>query len=248
MKTLILVFCSLVVSLMASPLELQEAPSDHIYDPNGILDEDFRASISKRIKHELLNENLEVFLVLFGEEPREGARAIAKTAAQNWAQSNYWAVVFQVGFDGSPSTATGGKMMSRLNPKAVESGVQAAETAGGMVEGRQSRLEEYVNTLTNQFGYLRVVAGKVEAKAYREQREKIAAKNRGRKRMLLLSGLGALGLLAIGILSFVYQKRSKKRAKKTVTFPDFEPRMRLAGPHTGGSSVVVHFGTSSQSR
>lgn len=233
--------------LEGSPLELEVAPGDHIYDPSGLLDQDFRSSISRRIKHELNNENLEVYLVLFEEEPREGARALAKAAAQNWVRTNYWAVVYQVGFDGEPEAATGGAMMDRLRMQAIEGSLEAAAAAGAMVDGRQGRLEEYVNTLTNQFGYLRVVAKKVETEVYQKHREKAVARAAARKRSILLAGLGALALLAIGIIAFAYQRRSKKREKKSVTFPEFETQMRLAGPHTGGSSVLVRFGTSSHS-
>lgn len=237
----------LMVPVLASPLELEEVPQDRIYDPGEMLTEDYRESIARRIKHEFINAHLEVFVLLFPEEPQESASAVSQAFGNQWAKTAYWAVIYQVGFEGEPMSVAGGALMKRLNSQVIENGINAASSAGQMVDGRQSRLEEYVNALTNQFGYLKVVAMKAQNKAYEEYRKNLIEKSRKRKRMLLMGALGALGFLAAGVLALAYQKRGQRKSKKSVTFPDFEPRVRLAGPHTGGSSVLVHFGTNSHS-
>ena len=235
-----LVFVWFSVSSLQA-LNLASPPPENIFDPNTLLEESFRQDIANKISFEKKQRQFEIFLIIFGEEPSQGSRILAKQAGESWSQGEWWAVVYQVGAEGEPDCLVGGKMMKQLPPAVVEQRVKAARDTALLVKTPQRRLEELVNNLADGFGFLYVQA-KQNYEAVVKDFDKRHEANRKKKetRRALLSVAGVIFLALVALAVAFWHKHFRKI--KPMEFPNTSPRRRLAAPFSGGGDVLVNYG------
>ena len=71
---------------VAAALNLKEAPESGIFDEAQFLDERFISDIGYRINYERTHREFEVFVIVFDEEPTQGAKILAKQAGESWSK------------------------------------------------------------------------------------------------------------------------------------------------------------------
>lgn len=244
MRTIFLLVSGLVLlvgnTLFAAP-DLKNAPADSIYDPGQMLDSDFRIDISNRIDYERTHRQFEVFILLFEEEPSQGARILAKQAGESWAQGEYWSVIYQVGKDAEPNCLVGGDHMAQLNSELVERRLRGSLNTALLVSTPQNRLEELVTNLTDSFGFLRIQAEEKYKEAVEDYDKKRVASKKRKEKFRALGVIAAVVLLGLAFVGYKFW-RKHLRKRKPMLFPPTSPRRRLAAPYSGGGDVLVSYG------
>lgn len=228
-------------TVLAAALDLKSPPAGGISDPGNFLDEDFARDIRERISYEARHRQFEIFLILFEEEPSQGARILAKQAGESWSRGEYWSVIFQVGLESEPDCLVGGKLIKQLPPDEVERTVRGARNTALLVSTPQNRLEEMVSNLADGFGFLYIRAKQNYEEAVEEfdkQDEKKRKKKEKRTVFRILAGVFLAGLAALGYK--IWKKHLRKI--KPMEFPNTSPRRRLAAPFSGGGDVLVKYG------
>lgn len=233
-----LAFC--LAGLSLAELDYTLPPHDGIEDRGEFLSREYRQTIKDRIAYERRNRNFEIFVIIFEEPPEEEAKKVARLAGEGWSTSQFWAVVYQVGKEGSPACLVGGGKMEQISPEVVEHTLRGARGAAMLVEAKQGRVEEMVSNLGDGFGFLYEKADQRFQKALKERAQKMAAEERRKKswKIVLLSLF--VIFLALGALAF-YLWSNYLRKMKPVEFPVTSPRRRLAAPSSGGGDVLVKY-------
>ena len=235
---LLLVWFS-VTSLAA--LDLTNPPTDGVYDPGDVLNERFRQDVASEISNEKKQRQFEMFLIIFEEEPSQGARILAKQAGESWSQGEWWGVIYQVGAEGEPDCLVGGKLVSQLPPEIVDQRVRAARNTALLVATPQRRLEEMVTNLADGFGFLYIKAKQDYQDAVKDFDQKHEAHRKKKEtRTALLSVAGVIFLALVALAFLFWQKHLRKI--KPMEFPHTSPRRRLAAPFSGGGDVLVNYG------
>ena len=226
---------------VAAALNLKEAPESGIFDEAQFLDERFISDIGYRINYERTHREFEVFVIVFDEEPTQGAKILAKQAGESWSKGEYWAVIYQVGANGEPECLAGGAKISQLPTELVEYNLRGARSTAMMVDTPQSRLQEMVNNLTDAFGLLRVQANEKYEAAVKEHYRIYEAKKRRKEGLKFAAIFGAIGLIVFAFIAFQIWKKYF-RNRQPLLFPETSPRRRLDGPFAGGGDVLVKYG------
>lgn len=225
-------------------VDLKSPPEGGIYDPGGFLNAKFTNNIKYRINYERTHRQFELFVILFEEEPSQGAEILAKQAGQSWSEGEYWAVIYQVGAEARPEALAGGAVMAQIDgfdPELVERNIRGARSTALMVTTPQSRLEEFVNNLTDGFGLVRIQAYELHEAAVKNFDEKRAASKKRKETIRVIAVIAVVVLLALAALAF-FLWRTHFRKRKTMEFPRTSPRHRLAAPFSGGGDVLVSYG------
>lgn len=222
-------------------LDLKNPPQGGVYDPSGFLDQNFVRDIEYSISYERQHRQFEVFVIIFEEEPSQGAGILAKQAGESWSEGKYWTVIFQVGPDAEPDCVVGGDLMARLPEKVVDRTMRGARGTALLVSTPQNRLREMVRNLADSFGFLYIRANEAHEEAVKIQDRNYAFQQ---KRKGDLKALGVVLLVSfIGLLAlmvFLWKKYFRKL--KPIEFPHTSPRRRLAAPFSGGGDVLVKYG------
>lgn len=236
---LLIFFWASISSLFG--LSLKVRPSGGIYDPGQLLDSEFVQDIEYRIRYEAEHRHFEIFVIIFDEEPSQGARILARQAGESWSQGEYWGVVYQVGADAEPDCIVGGALVSQLPAETVEKSVRGARNTALLVRTPQQRLEEMVSNLSDNFGFLYIQASQghdAAVKAFDAKREAERKRKETLRAWAIFSVIALIGLSVVGFL--VWKKHLRKL--KPMEFPLTSPRRRLAAPFSGGGDVLVKFG------
>lgn len=222
-------------------LDLRTPPQGGVSDPGQLLDPKFVRDIEYRIGYEKKHKQFEVFVILFEEEPVQGAPILAKQAGESWSQGKYWTVIYQVGASGEPDCLVGGDLMARLPADLVDRTMRGARGTALLVSTPQQRLQEMVNNLADSFGFLYIQANQAHEKAVEEFDRKTAAVEKRKGDLKALGAVLAVLLLGLVALAF-YLWRKYFRKLKPMEFPYTSPRRRLSAPFSGGGDVLVKYG------
>lgn len=222
-------------------LDLKNPPLNRIYDPGRFLDEDFTTDIAYRISYERDHRQFEVFVILFEEEPPQGAGILAKQAGESWSEGEYWCVVYQVGKDSEPDCLVGGDLMAQLPAEELERTVRGARNTALLVSTPQRRLEEIVNNLSDEFGFLQVRLKEAHEKSVEKWENEQAEKIKRKEALRALAAVLIVVFLGLAFLAFVLWKKHLRKLKPMM-FPHTSPRRRLAAPFSGGGDVLVKYG------
>ncbi len=230
-----------VLGSSLSAFDLKNPPLDGIYDPYKYLDTNFRTRIAHTINYERTHREFEIFLLLFDEEPSQGAEVLAKQAGENWSKGKYWTVVYQVGKDAEPNCVVGGDYMSRLPAGISNRTVRGARGTALLVATPLNRLQELINNLADEFGFLKLQAKQNYEKAVAEFDAKHRAEQRRKGTVKVIAGTALLTLLALATGAFFFWKKYLRKLKP-LEFPLTSPRRRLSAPFSGGGDVLVSYG------
>ena len=221
-------------------VDLKNPPSDNIYDPAGLLDDNFYSAIKRRIVHEKRNRQFEIFLILYDEEPTQGDAVLARQAGESWAEGEYWTVIYQVRADGEIGCVAGGAKMNQLSENVIARNIRGALGASSLVETHQGQIEALVTNLADGFSYVYVIANENFNKAVEGAKQDHARREQRKKKIKLV--LAALTVLIFGLVGVGYALwRKYFRKMKPVMLPLTTPRKRLAAPYSGGGDVLLKY-------
>jgi hypothetical protein len=244
MNALRRLFTLILLILLAGPLaalDLKSPPSGGIYDPGGVLNQEFTGLIKHRIEYEKSHRQFELFVILFDEEPSQGARILAKQAGESWSDGEYWSVIYQVGPKGEPDCLVGGAIMATLPEALRDVTVRGARNTALLVRTPQNRLEEMVNNLADGFGFLYVRAKQRHDEESKAAEEAYLARKKRKESLIALGSVLAVIFLGLAVLAFVLWKKHLRKFKP-MEFPVTSSRRRLAAPCSGGGDVLVKYG------
>lgn len=222
-------------------LDLKFPPPGGVYDPGQVLDRSFVRDIEYNISYERKHRQFEVFVILFQEEPSQGAEVLARQAGESWSDGRYWSVIYQVGLEGEPDCLVGGDLMARLPEDVVDRTKRGARGTALLVTTPQNRLKAMVSQLADGFGFLYIRADEAHAEAVRIRDQKYSQqqkKKEARKALAVVFFIFLIGLITL--FSFLWKKYLRKL--KPIEFPHTSPRRRLAAPFSGGGDVLVKYG------
>ncbi|WP_411846185.1 hypothetical protein AAFN60_00410 [Roseibacillus persicicus] len=243
MRGLPMSFVLMLLAVLSGPLmalDLKSPPSGGIYDPGGALNQEYTTLIKNRIAYEKSHRQFELFVIIFEQEPSQGARVLAKQAGESWSDGEYWSVVYQVGAKGEPDCLVGGTIMGRL-PKALQDvNVRGARNTALLVTTPQSRLEAIVNNLSDNFGFLYVRAKQRHEEEVKKLEVAYLAEKKRKENLVALGTVLAVMLVGLSVLGFVLWKKHLRKFKP-MEFPVTSSRRRLAAPSSGGGSVLVKY-------
>ena len=222
-------------------LDLKSPPLGGVYDPGRLLDEKFVGDIEYRIGYEREHRQFEIFVLLFEEEPVQGARILAKQAGESWSTGEYWTVIYQVGKDSEPDCLVGGVLMNQLPPDELERTVRGARNTALLVSTPQRRLEEMVSNLSDEFGFLYVRVKQMREIRVAEFDKKRTEETKKKETLRVIAIVLGVVILGLFFLGFVLWKKHLRKLKP-MFFPLTSPRHRLAAPYSGGGDVLVKFG------
>ncbi len=222
-------------------LDLKNPSEGGIYDPGQFLDKDFAIGIEQRISYEREHRQFEIFVLLFEDEPSQGADILAKQAGESWSIGEYWAVIYQVGRDSEPDCLVGGALIAQLPSSLVESNLRGARNTALLVTTPQNRLKSLVTNLTDAFGFLRIQANESYEAAVKARDKRQAVQKFRKEKLRAIIAVSSVALIGLGIMAFgLWRKLSRK--VMIMEFPRTSPRRRLSGPATGGGDVLVKYG------
>lgn len=231
----------LILSSKGWAFDLKNPPPSGIYDPGRFLEENYSDDIKYRLNYERTHRQFEVFLLIFEEEPTQGAQILAKQAGESWSDGEFWAVIYQVGKNGEPNCLVGGNQMAALDPELKARTVRGARGTALLVSTPQSRLVEFVNVLSDEFGFLYVKAKENYEAAVRKFDAENEAKRKRKETLRALAIVLGVIFLCLAALVFVLWKKHLRKLKP-MEFPHTSPRRRLAAPFSGGGDVLVKYG------
>lgn len=245
MKTFLTTLSALLLIVGSSQrgvaLDLSSPPAGGIYDPAGVLNEEFEQVIRQRLSYEESFRQFEIFLLLLPDEPSQPIEQLAAEAGRSWSHGEFWSVIYQVGPDGDPDCVVGGNLMKQLPDKTVKQALLNARNTALMTSTPQNRLEDFANRIAEEFGFLNQLAQKNFNEAAAENQEFLRQKEKQKdlaKVAAIILSLMALALLVLAI--WLWKKAGQKFLPQT--FPLTDARKRLGGPATGGGDVLVKFG------
>lgn len=241
LKAALLIGFMILASGSLLALDLKNPPANGIHDPGRFLDESFTTDIAYRIGYEKEHRQFEIFVILFEEEPSQGAGILAKQAGESWSTGEYWTVIYQVGKDAEPDCLVGGVLMNQLSPEALERTVRGARNTALLVSTPQRRLEEMVSNLSDEFGFVYIQLKEAHEKSVAEYDRQQAEKIDRKETLTALGAVLAVIFLALGFAGFLLWKKYLRKLKP-MTFPVTSPRRRLAAPFGGGGDVLVKYG------
>ena len=244
MKSFRVSLALLVIWFSASTLaalDLKNPPQNGIYDPGNFLEQRFVQDVSSEISFEKKQRQFEIFLIIFDQEPSQGAEILAKQAGESWSKGEWWGVVYQVGAEGEPDCLVGGKLMKQLPADLVDSRVRGARNTALMVKTPQRRLNEMVTNLADGFGFLYIKAKQSHEEAVKEYDQRQEARRKKKETRMALLSVVAVIFLALAALGLVFWKKHLRKMKP-MEFPATSPRRRLAAPFSGGGDVLVKYG------
>ncbi|MGJ8725905.1 MAG: hypothetical protein ACSHYB_15225 [Roseibacillus sp.] len=225
----------------SAALDLKTPPPNGIYDPSNFLGEDFIQDVAYQISYEEQHRQFEIFLIIFEEEPSQGASILAKQAGESWSKGEWWAVIYQVGAEGEPDCLAGGKLVKQLPADTIDRTVKAARNTALLVRAPKRRLEEMVTNLADGFGFLYVKAKQNYETAVEEFDKRQEAKRKKKETRMVYLSLALVFLLALAAVGFSFWKKHLRKMKP-MEFPQTSPRRRLAAPFSGGGDVLVNYG------
>ena len=228
-----------VASLAA--LNLKTPPPNGIYDPGNFLEERVAEDLAYQIGYEKKNRNFEIFVIIFEEEPAQGALILAKQAGESWSTGEWWTVIFQVGPEGSPDCLAGGKMVQQLPFDVIERTLRGARNTALLVDSPQERMIDCVNNVADGFGFLYVKAKQNYEEEVEEFDKRIEAHRKKKETRRAIAAILGVVLLGLAALGFVLWKKHLRKMKP-MEFPMTSPRRRLAAPFSGGGDVLVKYG------
>lgn len=221
-------------------LDYTLAPHDGIYDRKEFLSRDYRQTIKDRIAYERRNRGFEIFVIILDEPPEKDIEEVARLAGEGWSTTQYWAVVYQVGKEGSPGCLAGGGKMEQISPDIVKRTLRGARGSAMLVEAKQGRVEELVSNLGDGFGFLYEQADQSFQKALkREELRRADERKRDKGRKVVALSLFVI-LLILGALG-LHLWTNYLRKMKPLEFPRTSPRRRFAAPSSGGGDVLVKY-------
>lgn len=234
-------------------------PVNGIYDPANWLEPTARDELTERIAGAREKGDSAIYVVILTEKPGGDPDYFARGLGGDWAGEGLWGMVFHL--PGDPSypkffgelKATHGWTEHQKSQFQDSINDALAEVIKKAAAHEDERLQVIVGArdLTVNFGYLGLVAARIEKNKTRPRGDRLSPKKVETKGGLslwsILAVIVPLLLITAAALGYLMAKKEEEEGDN-YTFPETSPRKRFLAPWSGGGNVMVEFGPDREAR